>query len=190
MFPGCVPAGTSGHEAASPASAVEELFESANLFPEDTGLPMTVRVGPRGHARDAARVKMCQVPGNRMVPEETAVTGILPEPHLVEGTLAKPFPDAAAARVALNSAALLQCWNGGIGTGGLMRALRRMGQPREAPSPALDAPPSILAPHSRAASLPGATGPNMRTREVRRAVRRAAPGRTGRASVAFRPRGS
>ncbi len=67
--------------AAIPASGGEGLFALANLFPEDTGLPMTVWVSPRGHARHAARIKVCQVPGNRMVPEETAVLGILPEPQ-------------------------------------------------------------------------------------------------------------
>src|SRR5580658_7509882 len=50
----------------------DDLYEMANLFPEDTGLPVTVWVSPRGRARHAARVKVCRVPGNKMVPTNTA----------------------------------------------------------------------------------------------------------------------
>ena len=31
-----------------------DLFEMANIYPKNTGLPMTVWVSPRGHAKHAA----------------------------------------------------------------------------------------------------------------------------------------
>ncbi len=34
----------------------DELFEMANLYPDTTGLPMTVWVSPRGNARHDIRV--------------------------------------------------------------------------------------------------------------------------------------
>ena len=43
-----------------------DLFEMANLYPATTGLPMTVWVSPRGHARHAARIKVCMTHGNKM----------------------------------------------------------------------------------------------------------------------------
>ena len=40
-------------------------IEMANLYPRDTGLPMTVWVSPRGRARHDARVKVCLTPADR-----------------------------------------------------------------------------------------------------------------------------
>src|SRR5690348_5606048 len=73
------------HEEAS------DLYEMANLFPEDTGLPMTVWVSPRGRARHTARMKVCRVPGNKMVPSNTVVMRIEPEPGLVKGKLPSQY---------------------------------------------------------------------------------------------------
>jgi hypothetical protein len=41
----------------------DDLFEITNLFPEDTGLPMTVWFSPRRRARHAAWVKVCRGTG-------------------------------------------------------------------------------------------------------------------------------
>src|ERR1700683_809932 len=49
-------------------SEPDDLYEMANLFPDDTGLPVTVWVSPRGRARHAARIKVCRTAGNKMVP--------------------------------------------------------------------------------------------------------------------------
>jgi hypothetical protein len=47
---------------ADPEEAIEsderDLFEMANLYPDTTGLPMTVWVSPRGTARHDARIKV------------------------------------------------------------------------------------------------------------------------------------
>lgn len=108
------------------ASPPDELLETGNLFPEDTGLPVTVWVSPRGKARHAAGIKMCRVAGNRMVPSNTAVVGIVPEPALLEGSLPARYLTPVLGWVALNTDALLRYWRGEIGTGGLLRDLRRV----------------------------------------------------------------
>lgn len=104
----------------------EDLYEMANLFPEDTGLPVTVWVSPRGRARLAARIKVCRGPGNRMVPSNTAVVAIEPEPRLVEGRLQAEYLRPVMQWTALNSEALLAYWRGEIGTGALIHRLQRV----------------------------------------------------------------
>jgi hypothetical protein len=106
-----------------------DLFEMANLFPEDTGLPVTVWVSTRGNARHAARIKVCRVAGNRMVPSNTAVVAVAPQPQLLEGKLPARYLEPVTRWVALNTAPLLRYWNGEIGTGGLLRELRRLDAP-------------------------------------------------------------
>jgi len=103
----------------------EDLYEMANLFPEDTGLPVTVWVSPRGRARHAARIKVCRGPGNRMVPSNTAVVAIEPEPRLVEGKLQADYLRPVMQWAILNREALLAYWNGEIGTGALIHRLQR-----------------------------------------------------------------
>ncbi len=107
------------------ARGSDDLFEIANLFPDDTGLPVTVWVSPRGNARHAAPIKVCRVPGNRMAPSNTAVVGIAPTPTLIEGKLPRRYLEPVTRWVALNADALPRYWNGEIGTGGLLRELRR-----------------------------------------------------------------
>lgn len=36
----------------------DELYEMVNIYPADSGLPMTVWAGPRGNARHDVRVKV------------------------------------------------------------------------------------------------------------------------------------
>jgi hypothetical protein len=62
-------------------SADRDLFEMANLYPDTTGLPMTVWVSPRGNARHDVRVKVNMAHGNQMNIANTAVVGVRPTPH-------------------------------------------------------------------------------------------------------------
>ena len=59
-----------------PAKTAVDLFELANLFPRETGLPMTVWASPRGRARHDARIKVCRTRGDKMDPSNTAVVAI------------------------------------------------------------------------------------------------------------------
>ena len=104
----------------------DDLYEMSNLFPEDTGLPVTVWVSPRGRARHAARIKVCRIPGNKMVPSNTVVVGIEPEPRLIEGRLPGRYLDPVVQWIELNREALLAYWDGEIGTGALIHRLQRV----------------------------------------------------------------
>ncbi|AQR62405.1 hypothetical protein BZG35_12705 [Brevundimonas sp. LM2] len=104
--------------------AENELFEMANLYPRDTGLPMTVWVSPRGNARHDVRVKVCRPHGDRMIVEDTAVVGVRPEPRVIEGPLATADFHRVAAWIRLNEAALVGYWDGDLSTGQFVRALQ------------------------------------------------------------------
>ena len=99
------------------------LFEMANLYPEDTGLPMTVWVSPKGNARHDARVKVSMTHGNRMTLDDAAVVAIRPEPKVLHGNLAVKDERLVAEWIGKNQATLIAYWDGEIGTRALMRDL-------------------------------------------------------------------
>ena len=111
-----------------PETPLEEegLFEMANLYPRHTGLPMTVWVSPRGHARHDARVKVCRTHGDRMNIDDTAVVSVRPSPTLIDGPLAGPDLRAVQGWIALNAAALVEYWDGQLDTVDLVQALKRV----------------------------------------------------------------
>lgn len=98
------------------AAENDELFEMANLYPAETGLPMTVWVSPRGNARHDLRIKVNMTRGNRMTVENTAVVAIRPSPHVIAGRLSSEDETAVFRWTTLNSAALIAYRNGDIGT--------------------------------------------------------------------------
>jgi len=101
----------------------DELFETANLYPRTTGLPMTVWVGPRGNARHDVHIKVNMAHGDRMTIDNTAVVGMRPSPHLIAGRLSAADQQAVFSWVALNTAAAVACWEGDIDTVQLAQAL-------------------------------------------------------------------
>ncbi|MDP2763693.1 MAG: hypothetical protein Q8O54_02520 [Brevundimonas sp.] len=102
------------------------LFEMANLYPRDTGLPMTVWVSPKGNARHDVRVKVCRQHGDRMVIDDTAVVGVRPHPRLIEGPLPTSDLKAVAEWIALNEDALIGYWDGALSTIEFAAALKRI----------------------------------------------------------------
>jgi len=88
----------------------------ANLYPRDTGLPMTVWISPRGRARRDARIEVCLTPGDRMDAGNTAVVAIRPAPPLVSGALPPRDFALVAQWIADNRAALLGYWGGTLST--------------------------------------------------------------------------
>ena len=103
-----------------------DLYEMANLYPAETGLPMTVWVSPRGHARHDVRIKVCRVHGPRMTIDDTVVVAVRPTPRLVAGQLSPADMRLVADWLRLNEAALVDYWEGTIGTVELARRLRRL----------------------------------------------------------------
>jgi hypothetical protein len=101
-------------------------YEMVNLAPAITGLPMTVHAMPRGKARHDVRLKVNMTHGNRMMAGNTAVVGVRPVPHLVEGTL-KPRDQVRVYQwAALNEPALVDYWNGRINSAEFLQRLRRL----------------------------------------------------------------
>ena len=112
------------HQASEPDT--DELFEVANLFPRTTGLPMTVWVSPRGNARHDVRVKVNMTHGDQMHIANTAVVGVRPSPHVIAGHLPPDDLRAVFEWISLNTAALVDYWDGRIDTIELGQLLKRI----------------------------------------------------------------
>jgi len=94
----------------------DDLYEMANLYPRDTGLPMTIWVSPKGRARHDVRVKICTTPGDRMDISNTAVVGVRPQPHVIEGKLPRRDFGLVAQWINLNADAVVAYWEGTLST--------------------------------------------------------------------------
>jgi hypothetical protein len=112
---------------ARPVKTDADTYQMANLYPRDTGLPMTVWVSPRARARRDARIKVCRTRGDKMDGTNLAVVAIRPVPHVVHGPLAQSDFAPVAEWITLNEAALLGYWNGTLGTIEFAASLRRLG---------------------------------------------------------------
>jgi hypothetical protein len=94
----------------------DELFEMANLFPRTTGLPMTVWVSPRGNARHDVRVKVNMTHGDQMNIGNRAIVAVRPAPHVVAGHLSLDDQRVVFEWISLNTAAIVEYWDGRIDT--------------------------------------------------------------------------
>lgn len=110
------------------AKTVEAPYGMANLYPRETGLPMTVWVSPRHRARRDARVKVCRTHGDNMDPANLAVVAIRPVPRVVHGPLAQSDFAPVAEWIRRNQATLIGYWDGTISTLELAGRLRRLGE--------------------------------------------------------------
>lgn len=120
------------------ASDDRDIFAVANLYPETTGLPMTVWISPRGTARYDVRIKVKMTHGNRMNIANTAVVGVRPRTRVITGRLSPADTQAVFEWVTLNTDALLAYWDGRIDTARIIQALKSLsaiGQPGAAPEP-------------------------------------------------------
>jgi hypothetical protein len=104
-----------------------DLFEEANLYPRNTGLPMTVWASVRGRARHDVRLKVCMTPGNRFDADNVAVVAVRPEPRLLHGDLSTDDFRRVADWIAMNEAALIAFWDGEIDGLEFASALRKLG---------------------------------------------------------------
>ena len=107
-------------------SDADELFEMANLFPRTTGLPMTVWVSPRGNARHDVRVKVNMTHGDQMNIANTAIVGVRPTPHVSTGHLPPDDQRVVFEWISLNTAAIVEYWDGRIDTMELGQLLKRL----------------------------------------------------------------
>jgi hypothetical protein len=98
----------------------------ANLYPRDTGLPMTVWVSPRGRAHHDARIMVCLTPGDRMNATNTAVVAIRPRPRLINGALSAGDFDLVARWITRNTELLIDYWNGTVSTVEFVQRMARL----------------------------------------------------------------
>ena len=108
------------------ASDDRDIFEMANLYPETTGLPMTVWVSPRGTARHDVRVKVNMTHGNQMNIANTAIVGVRPRPRVITGRLLPADTRAVFEWLTLNEDALVAYWEGQIDTARMIQALKSL----------------------------------------------------------------
>jgi hypothetical protein len=104
----------------------DDLFETANLFPDTTGLPMTVWASPPRNARHDVRIKVNLTHSNQMNPSNTAVVGVRPSLHVIAGSLSPDDEKAVFQWISLNEAALIKYWEGEIDTIQLGHALKAL----------------------------------------------------------------
>lgn len=104
----------------------DDLYEMANLYPRDTGLPMTIWVSPKGNARHDVRIKVCLTPGDRMDASNTAVVGVRPQPRVIAGQLSPQDFAAVGHWIVLNTDALVGYWDGRLSTVEFANRIRKV----------------------------------------------------------------
>lgn len=106
----------------------QHLFETANLFPETTGLPMTIWVRPGGMSSEVY-IRVNLLPGRQNTIVNTVVVGVRPMPHMLVGRLPPRAQQAVFAWINLNTAALVAYWNGEIDTIQFGHKIKRLSSP-------------------------------------------------------------
>jgi len=101
----------------------DELYEMANVFPDDSGLPMTVWVRPRSNERHGPRIKVCTVHGPRMLPHDTVTVTLRPIPT---GGLSSADLRAIGDWIRLNETAITAHWEGWISAIEFGRRLQKL----------------------------------------------------------------
>jgi hypothetical protein len=92
----------------------DALFEMANIYPVDSGLPMTVWVSPRRCARRDVRIQVNLAHDNSMSIDNTAVVAVRPAPRLIAGHLRAGDLCAVTNWIPRNEAAIVAHWEGRI----------------------------------------------------------------------------
>ena len=110
----------------SVADEEDDAFLMSNLYPQDTGLPMTVWVNVKGGARHDVRVKVSMRHGSRATLDELAVVCVRPEPHLLHGDLSTSDLKQVIAWIRLNEDVIVDHWNGRASSAELIRRLQSL----------------------------------------------------------------
>lgn len=103
----------------------DDLFEMTSLYPDTTGLPMTVWVSPRG-ARHDVRIKVNMTHGNQMSIVNTAVVSLRPQPAVIAGKLNARDQAIVFAWATKNLETLVAYWDGHIDTIQMAQRLQRV----------------------------------------------------------------
>lgn len=106
---------------------LKDMFEMANLWPEDTGLPVVIWVEEGSDVskdQHGPRMKVMIHPGEMNYQETVTVTLDEP-PHLI-GSLEKEYFNKVKEFIKLNREALMAHWNHEISTVELGRRIKKL----------------------------------------------------------------
>lgn len=111
----------------STTTADEEFFFMVNIRGRSSGLPMNIWIGPRGHARYAARIKVRMDHREQFDTGNLAVISVEDDPpEVVEGHLDTADLTLIGRYIALNRNAILDHWRKKTDGLELSRRLRRL----------------------------------------------------------------
>jgi hypothetical protein len=103
----------------------DELFLMVNVRGRSSGLPMNIWIGPRGHARHAARIEVQMDHRQQFDSDQLAVVSVEDDPpQVVEGRVDAADLDLVRRYVALNKPAILDHWQEKTDGVELSRALK------------------------------------------------------------------
>jgi hypothetical protein len=92
----------------------DDLYEMANIYPDDSGLTMTVWVRPRNEPH-GPRIKVCTIPGPRMHPYHTVTVTLPPVIRVIPpGGLSPADLHLVEQWIRLNETAIRAHWSGQI----------------------------------------------------------------------------
>ncbi len=100
----------------------DDLYEMTNIYPDTSGLTMTVWIRPRSNERHGPRIKVCTIPGPRMLPHDTVTVTLPPIRVIPPGGLSTSDFRAVSDWIVLNEGAIRDHWDGTID--GIQFALR------------------------------------------------------------------
>jgi hypothetical protein len=104
----------------------DDLHALSNLYPDDTGLPMTVWVRPRSNERHSARIEVCTEHSPRMLPHDTVTMTLSPMRVIPPGGLSPADLRAVIAWIELNKATIGAHWEGSISSAEVVRRMQRL----------------------------------------------------------------
>ena len=89
----------------------DDLFSMVNIRGRSSGLPMNIWIGPRGRARDAARIKVQFDHHETFNIDNLAVVSVDEDPpRVIEGQLNAADLEQVRDFIALNRAAIIDHW--------------------------------------------------------------------------------
>jgi len=106
--------------------AEDDLDTMVNVYPDDSGLPMTVWVRPRSNERHGPRIKVCTIYGPRMFPRDTVTVTLPPIQVIPPGGLGASDLAIVSSWIRLNQAAIIAFWESRISGVEFGRRLRKL----------------------------------------------------------------
>ena len=105
----------------------DDLFLMVNVRGRSSGLPMNVWIGPRGHARHVARIKVQMDHGPQFDVDNLAVVSAEDDPpQIIEGSLGAADLNRIRRYIELNKQAIMDHWQEKTDGIELSRALKRL----------------------------------------------------------------